>query len=97
MFHTLYIKYFLVIFVDMKVVCISDEVEGLTLGKVYFSQNHVKKAKNDFISIFSKSVIKTSKGYHRIINDNLMVSWYDASLFIPIDELRENKLNELGI
>ena len=31
----------------MKVVCISDEVEGLTLGKVYFSQNHVKKAKND--------------------------------------------------
>jgi hypothetical protein len=26
-----------------------------------------------------------------------MVSWYDASLFIPIDELRENKLNELGI
>jgi hypothetical protein len=85
----------------MKVVCISDEVEGLTLGKVYFSQNHVKKEKNDLqdsiISIFSKSVIKTSKGYHRIINDNLMVSWYDASLFIPIDELRENKLNELGI
>ncbi len=49
------------------------------------------------ISIFSKSVIKTSKGSHRIINDDLMVSWYDDSLFIPIDELRENKLKELGI
>ncbi len=33
----------------------------------------------------------------RVLNDKGKVEWYTINRFITIDELRHNKLNELGI
>ena len=70
----------------MKVVCIKNGMEKnadkLTIGKTYLT-----------IIIDNSSKIKR----YAISNDAGVNWWYNQNLFNTIDEIREKKLNELGI
>ncbi len=67
----------------MKVVCIDIGSYHLTKGKVYD------------VEIVNKNV-KTDFGYF-IVNDKGFRHYIERNIFIPLSDIRDAKLNELGI
>ena len=71
----------------MKVVCIDNKMINssrrfrLTIGKIYTSLN---KQKDWNLGIL-------------IENDNGIIRYYDEEMFKSLDEVRQNKLEELGV
>lgn len=92
---------------SMKVICIKNnkgyclnevttDKNSLTLGKVY-------QCARSFVYIYElekkgttcEEWLETSDIL--VMNDNGVMSWYDRSTIIPLDEWRNSKLNEIGI
>lgn len=58
----------------------------LTIGKEYHSIGHYMNKNDD-------SIIQS----YRIINDADQACYYDKSLFYSLSEIRDEKLNKLGL
>jgi hypothetical protein len=59
---------------------------NLTIGKEYNSIGHTMNRSDE-------TIIQS----YRIINDAGLNCYYDRSLFYSLDEIREQKLNKLGL
>jgi hypothetical protein len=74
----------------MKVICIGFGL-GLTPNNHY---DVIDIIYNQFPDWSSK--VKKIKKY-KIIDDNGLINWFYDDVLTPLDEYREDKLNELGI
>lgn len=72
-------------------VCINNKIKnwtysGLTINKIYYIDQNIQD---------SIHLILENPSTYTLVNDDNILYTYDKSLFITIEEFRENKINEL--
>lgn len=77
--------------IEERVVCIKESSEEV--GKLFTVTNTKTFGKGSVNSLGTKTI-----GYITVISDDgISSSWVDSSYFRPLSEIREEKLQELGI
>mgnify|MGYP001006962779 CR=1 FL=1 len=81
----------------MKVVCIGPNhiLDSLTKNKTYLVVSYWSSVSG--MSIKKPPYISADKLQYGIIDDSGITNYYDSIRFLTLDEVRENKLKELGI
>lgn len=73
------------VLISMKVVCIKNTYKGthmdLTYGKAY--------------EVIDQQPFQINDQMYQIIDDKGTLAWYDREVVIPLDEWREERLNEI--
>lgn len=73
------------VLISMKVVCIKNTYKGthmdLTYGKAY--------------EVIDQQPFQINEQMYQIIDDKGTLAWYDREVVIPLDEWREERLNEI--
>jgi len=79
---------------SMIVVCIKEN----GIGFPHQIESKIKKGKRYLVKSVSKSVFNSNSfWYYQVISEQGKDCWISSEYFEPLSEIREMKLNELGI
>ena len=78
------------VLISMKVVCIKNTYKGTT-----YKGTHMDLTYGKAYEVIDQQPFQINEQMYQIIDDKGTLAWYDREVVIPLDEWREERLNEI--